>query len=132
VVARWWGPPGDGWPLQEDEPGLVMLAMWRAGATVGFIQFWEGSTTCSGSAATAAELDAVAAALTALDEELLVIRAGDDLAGFVLVAGIGNVDTGIELRRVVATPAGAGIARAALEQHHALLLSLLRDEWAAS
>jgi hypothetical protein len=48
------------------------------------------------------------------------------------VAGIGNVDTGIELRRVVATPAGAGIARAALEQHHELLLSLLRDEWAAS
>jgi hypothetical protein len=26
AVARWWGPPRDGWPLEEDEPGLVMLA----------------------------------------------------------------------------------------------------------
>jgi aminoglycoside 6'-N-acetyltransferase len=305
VVARWWGPPGDGWPLEEDEPGLVMLAMWRAGAIVGFIQFWEetdpryrhaaidlfvdpahhrqgiarealtllidhllgerghhrvtidpaldnpGAIACYAGVgftpvgvmrayerdpytdvphegllmelvrlpappaprrpavavvldvATAADLDAVvavqgaeaarpfvaqsprarlAAALAAPDEELLVIRAGDSLAGFVLLAGIGNVDTGIELRRLVATPPGTGIGRAALEQalrrafehhathrvwldvridnhraralyaavgfrvdgilrdamlvdgrrHHELLLSLLRDEWAAS
>jgi aminoglycoside 6'-N-acetyltransferase len=305
AVARWWGLPGDGWPLAEDEPGLEMLAMWRAGAIVGFIQFWEetdpryrhaaidlfvdpahhrqgiarealtllidhllgerghhritidpaldnpGAIACyagvgftpvgvmrayerdpytdvphegllmelvrlpepprperppvaiSLDRATERDLDAVVAAqgaqtarpfvaqstrarlaatLTAPDEELLVIRAQDTFAGFVLLAGVGNVDTGIELRRLVATPPGAGIGRAALEQalrrafedhgthrvwldvridnqraralyaslgfrvdgilrdamlvdgrrHHELLLSLLRDEWAAS
>ncbi len=41
VVASWWGPPGPGWPLEEDEPGLVALTMWRDDAIVGFIQFWE-------------------------------------------------------------------------------------------
>jgi aminoglycoside 6'-N-acetyltransferase len=305
AVARWWGLPGDGWPLAEDEPGLEMLAMWRAGAIVGFIQFWEetdpryrhaaidlfvdpaqhrqgiarealtilidhllgerghhritidpaldnpGAIACYAcvgftpvgvmrayerdpytdvphdallmelvrlpeepradrpviaitlNRATERDLDAVvaaqgapaarpfvaqsprdrlAAALDAPDEELLVIRAGDAFAGFVLLAGVGNLDTGIELRRIVATPAGAGIGRAALQQalrrafqqhgthrvwldvridnhaaralytslgfrvdgllrdtmlvdgrrHHELLLSLLRDEWAAS
>jgi RimJ/RimL family protein N-acetyltransferase len=58
----------------------------------------------------------LAAALGAADEELLVIRAADAFAGFVLLAGVGNADAGIELRRIVATPAGAGIGRAALEQ----------------
>jgi aminoglycoside 6'-N-acetyltransferase len=238
-VARWWGPPGERWPLEEDEPGLVLLTVWRAAAIVGFIQFWEetdpryrsaaidlfvdpahhregiasealtvlvahllterghhritidpaldnaGAIACYAGvgftpvgvmrayerdpstdvpheallmelvrlpdapptprtpvavdlvSAGAGDLDAVvaaqgadvarpfvaqwprerhAAALAAPDEELLVIRAAGVFAGFVLLAGIGNVDTGIELRRIVATPAGIGLGRAALEQ----------------
>src|SRR4051812_47318002 len=40
-VARWWGPPDPGWPLEEDDPGLVVLTMWRDDEIAGFIQFWE-------------------------------------------------------------------------------------------
>src|ERR1044071_9436756 len=41
AVAAWWGPPGERWPLEEHEPGLVLLTIWRGDAIVGFIQFWE-------------------------------------------------------------------------------------------
>lgn len=41
AVARWWGAPGEDWPLGEQEPGLVLLTMWRSDTIVGFIQFWE-------------------------------------------------------------------------------------------
>ncbi len=55
---------------------------------------------------------------TAIDDdarELLVIadRAGA-FAGYVLLAGIANPDTGVELRRIVVTRPGQGIGRAAL------------------
>lgn len=237
-VARWWAQPEPGWPLDEAEPGLTMLTMWRDGDVVGFIQFWEetdpryrhaaldlfvdpahhrqgiasealrilvdrliadhghhrvtidpaldnaAAIACyrgvgfipvgvmcayerdartrephdallmelvrlpqaprpplaqvTIASATEADLDAIgatersaaarpfvgqstrarhAASLTAADEELLTIRAADGVfAGYVLLAGIGNKHTGLELRRLVVANPGRGVGRAALEQ----------------
>jgi aminoglycoside 6'-N-acetyltransferase len=56
-----------------------------------------------------------AAAIADPARELLVVADGAGaFSGYVLLAGIGNRDTGIELRRVVVTRPGAGIGRAAL------------------
>jgi RimJ/RimL family protein N-acetyltransferase len=89
-------------------------------------------------AATAADLDAIlaaegssharafvgqdprerhAAAIADPARELLVIAAREGaFAGYVLLAGIGNRDTGVELRRIVAARPGEGIGRPALER----------------
>jgi aminoglycoside 6'-N-acetyltransferase len=239
TVARWWGPPEPGWPLEDDEPGLTLLAMWLRDAIVGFIQSWEEAdpryryaaidlfvdpahhrqgiasealrilidhlvaqrghhritidpaldnapaiacyagvgftpvgvlrayerdpisgdwrdallmeqvrlpareapAVAPGVAlrpATEADLDAIlaaersdaarpfvgqyprerhAAAIADPGEELLVIAEGDGgFAGYVLLGGIANPDTGVELRRVVVTRPGEGIGTAALAQ----------------
>jgi aminoglycoside 6'-N-acetyltransferase len=235
-VARWWGEPEPGWPLDDLEPGMAIYAMWRDRTVVGLIQTWEepdpryraaaidlfvdpachrqgvatealqilvgdliarghhritidpaldntGAIACyagvgfapvgvmrgyeripetapphdgllmelvvappSGPAqvppavalrpAFEADLDAIlaaegapqardfvgqdprerhAAAITDPARELLVIADADGaFAGYVLLAGIGNRDTGIELRRVVVVRPGQGIGRAAL------------------
>jgi aminoglycoside 6'-N-acetyltransferase len=39
-VARWWDPPPDGWPLEEEEND-TKLAVVADGELVGYIQFWE-------------------------------------------------------------------------------------------
>jgi RimJ/RimL family protein N-acetyltransferase len=58
-----------------------------------------------------------AAAIAAAGEELLVIADADDgFAGYVLLAGIANADTGVELRRIVVTRPGEGIGAVALAQ----------------
>jgi aminoglycoside 6'-N-acetyltransferase len=39
-VARWWDPPADDWPLDE-EADLHKLAVIADGELVGYIQYWE-------------------------------------------------------------------------------------------
>ncbi len=38
-VARWWGPPEDGWPGTEED--VILLAIVLGGNVVGLVQFWE-------------------------------------------------------------------------------------------
>ena len=236
-VARWWGAPEPGWPLDDAEPGMTLLTMWRDARIVGYIQCWEepderyraaaidlfvdpayhrrgiataalgllvdeliarghhritidpaldnsGAIACYAGVgfapvgvlrayeripvtspphdgllmelvrlpaddaqpapppavalrpARAADLDAIvsaerspharpfvgqdpparhAEAIADPARELLVIAdAAGGFAGYVLLAGIGNRDTGIELRRVVVARPGEGVGRAAL------------------
>jgi aminoglycoside 6'-N-acetyltransferase len=40
-VARWWNPPPDGWPLEEEDDDLSKLAVVADGEVVGYVQYWE-------------------------------------------------------------------------------------------
>jgi aminoglycoside 6'-N-acetyltransferase len=40
-VARWWNPPPEGWPLDEEDADLTMLAVVVDGEVAGYVQFWE-------------------------------------------------------------------------------------------
>jgi aminoglycoside 6'-N-acetyltransferase len=43
-VARYWGPPQEGWPLEEpgtELPDVVMLAIESGGELIGFAEYFE-------------------------------------------------------------------------------------------
>jgi aminoglycoside 6'-N-acetyltransferase len=40
-VARWWDPPSEGWPLEEDDENDTRLSVVADGELVGYVQFWE-------------------------------------------------------------------------------------------
>jgi len=39
-VARWWDPPTDDWPLEEEEND-TRLSVITEGEVVGYVQYWE-------------------------------------------------------------------------------------------
>ena len=39
-VARWWDPPPNGWPLEEEDDD-TKLAVVADGEVIGYVQFWE-------------------------------------------------------------------------------------------
>ena len=54
------------------------------------------------------------AAISDPDQVHLAIDVGDQLAGFALLAGIGNHHRSVELRRLVVSPPGQGLGKTAL------------------